>query len=133
MALALPLLLAMGLGMVEFGQYFHVKHTFEAATRDSCRIAIGASATQSQVVARMTAVLSNANITYNSSWLTMTDTTSNTTVTDVAMVPAGHFLKVQLSTTYDQIPGIVRPLYSFTGKGIANGKPVKGTTIMVKE
>jgi Flp pilus assembly protein TadG len=133
MALALPLLLAMGLGMVEFGEFFHVKHTFESATRDGCRMAISAAATQSQVVARMTAVLADANITYNSSWLTMIDTTSNTAVTDVSTVPAGHFLKVQLSTAYDQIPGVVRPLYFFTKNGIGTGKAIKGTTTMVKE
>jgi Flp pilus assembly protein TadG len=133
LALVMPLLLAMALGMVEFGQYFYIKHTFESAARDGCRVAISSAATQSQVVARVTAVLSGSNITYNSSWLAMTDTTSNTTVTDVATVPAGHFLKIQISTVYDQLPTVVRPLYAMTHAGIGTGKTVKGTTIMVKE
>jgi Flp pilus assembly protein TadG len=135
LALSLPILLYIGFGMAEFGQFIYIKHAFEAAARDACRIAITPTATQSQVTTTLTNTLTQANVTYNSSWLTLTDLGPSTTgtITNVANVPLGDEIQLTLSTTYSAIPNVVRPLYSLTGAGIGTNKTVVGECTMVKE
>jgi Flp pilus assembly protein TadG len=132
-AIVLNVLTWVGMGMVEFGQYFYIKHAFEAAARDGARQATLPSATQTAVTSAITSTLQQANVTYNSSWLTIKDLTSNTTVTDISTVSSGHTVQLTLSVNYDQIPNVVRPLYSITGKGIKNGKPMTGLCVVLKE
>ena len=133
MALAFPLLLYLVMGMIEFGQYFYIKHCFESAVRDGGRYAILANSTQAQLVNTLTMSLQQANITYNSSWLTITDITAATPVTDVSKVPAGDQVQITLSTTYGNIPNALRPLSSLTGVGISSTKAVNAIYITVKE
>jgi Flp pilus assembly protein TadG len=133
MVFSFSLLMFIAMGMVEFGQYFYIKHAFEAAARDAARASILATATASSPATAATYTLSEANVTFNSSWLTITDTTAGSTVSDVSTVPAGDILQVQLLATYDQIPNVLRPLYSMTGQGIKNGKPMLGQCTMVRE
>ncbi len=133
MAIAFNLLIVLSMGMVEFGQYFYIRHAFESAVRDGARYAILSTATQAQTVSTITATLAEANVTYNSSWLTITDLTSGGTVTDVSTVPAGDQMQFTLSTTYASLPNAVRPLYSWTGQGIGNAKVINATCIFVKE
>jgi len=133
MAISFSVLLFLTFGLVEFGQYFYIKHCFEAAVRDGARYAILATATQAQTGATMTLTLKEANVTYNASWLTITDLTAGTSVTDVSQVPAGDQIQLTLSTTYGNIPNAVRPLYSMTGEGIGPNKVISSTCVMVKE
>ncbi len=76
MSNALSVLLFVTFGMVEFGQYYNVKHCFEAAVRDGSRVATLPSASQAQTVATITTTLQQANVTFNASWLTVTDQTA---------------------------------------------------------
>ncbi len=133
MIIAFPVLLYLSFGLVEFGQYFYIRHCFESATRDAARYAILGTATQAQTVSTITAALQQANVTFNSSWLTITDLTAGTTVTDVSQVPAGDQIQLTLSTTYGNLPNAVRPLYAMTGQGIGPNKILAATCIMVKE
>ncbi len=133
MTVTFSVLLFVTFGMVEFGQFFYIKHCFEAAVRDGGRVAILPSASQSQMVSTITATLAQANVTYNASWLTVTDVTTGTTVTDVSQVTIGDQMQLTLSTTYGNIANAQRPLYSLTGKGITNGKVLTATSLMVKE
>jgi Flp pilus assembly protein TadG len=135
LALAFPMVLYMGFGLVEFGQFMYIKHCFEAAARDATRVAILSSSTQTQVTAALTSTLSQANVTYNSSWLTITDLgpTSTGSVSNVATVPAGDEIQLVLSAAYSTIPNAVRPLYNMTGYGISGNKVVVGECTMVKE
>lgn len=135
LALTFPLLLAMAFGLVEFGQYMYIKNCFEAAARDGMRIAILSTATQSQVTTAISNTLSQANVTYNSSWLTITDLgpTSSGTVSNVATVPMGDEIQLVLSANYSSISNAVRPLYALTGHGIGAGKTISGECTMVKE
>lgn len=135
LAIAFPILLAMAFGLCEFGQYMYIKHCFEAAARDGMRQAILATATQSQVTTTLTNTLAQANVTYNSSWCTITDSgpSFTGTVTNVATVAAGDELTLTLSATYSTIPAAVRPLYSMTGVGIGPTKTVVGECTMIKE
>jgi Flp pilus assembly protein TadG len=135
LAIAFPVLLAITFGLCEFGQYMYIKHCFEGAARDAMREAILATATQTQVTSTITSTLSQANVTYNSSWLTITDLGPgfSGTVTDVSTVAAGDELTLKLSATYSTIPCAVRPLYSMTGVGIGPTKTVVGECTMIKE
>lgn len=133
-AVAVPLLLFMAFGMVEFGQFFYFRTAFESAARDAMRFSIPGAAQQGDPAAAATRALAASNITYNSSWMTIIDVSnSNATVTDVSAIPAGHLLTCTISTTYYLLPGVCRPLYSFTGFGITNSKTVSGQCSMVKE
>lgn len=135
LVLLLPVLLAFSFGLVEFGQYMFIKHCFESAARDAARVAILPSATQTAVTNVLTNTLSQANITYNSSWLTITDLGPGSTgsVSDVSTVAQGDELQLTLSATYSSIPSAVRPLFSTTGFGIGSGKTVVGECTMIKE
>ncbi|MGA2229686.1 MAG: TadE family protein [Tepidisphaeraceae bacterium] len=135
LALALPMVLYLAFGIVEFGQFMYIKHAFEAAARDATRVAIMANATQTQVTSTLTTTLSEANVTYNSAWLTITDLgpSSSGSVTNVANVPVGDQIQLILSANYASIPNAVRPLYQLSGVGIGSGKSVVGECTMVKE
>lgn len=134
-AIALPIVTSMAFGLVEFGQFMYIQHCFEAAARDAARVAIMANATQSQVTSTITNTLAQARVTYNSSWLTITDLgpSGSGTITNVSTVPAGDQIQFTLSATYSQIPNAVRPLYQTTGFGIGTAKTVVGECTMVKE
>jgi Flp pilus assembly protein TadG len=135
LSLVLPLLLSMAFGLVEFGQYMYIRHCFESAARDAMRIAILSTATQSQVTTTLTSTLSQANVTYNSAWLTITDLgpSGSGTISNVANVPAGDEMQLTLSTTYSGLPNAVRPLSAITGVGVSASKTVSGVCTMVKE
>ncbi len=133
MAFALPVLLWLAMGMAEFGQYFYIKSTFQAAARDVARASILSTALTTDPATTATRTLGFANVTFNSSWMTIQDLTAGTTVTDVTAVAPGHTLQVTLQVNYDQIPNVYRPLYQMTGQGIKNGKPMIGQCAMVRE
>jgi len=135
LALTFPLVCFMAFGLVEFGQFMYIKHCFESAARDAMRVGIMANATQSQVTTTLTNTLAQANVTYNSSWLTITDLgpSGSGTVSNVASVTAGDLMQLTLTANYSTIPNAVRPLYQMTGVGIGSGKTVVGECTMVKE
>ena len=137
---AFQVLMLLAFGMVEFGQYFYIRHAFEGAARDGARLAILPSATQTAVNTVMLSTLKQAlpNLTsFNTSWLAMTQTDpvtgSSTSLSDIANASAGNEVTIKLSAAYDTLPGVYRPLYAITTKGIANGKQVTGQATMVKE
>jgi Flp pilus assembly protein TadG len=135
MSLLLPVLLSLAFGLVEFGQYLYIKHCFESAARDAARVAVLSSATQAQVTSVVSSTLLQANITYSSSWLTITDLgpSGSGTVSNIANVPAGDEMQFTLSTNYSAIPNVVRPLSSMTGIGVKSTTNVVGMCTMVKE
>ncbi len=134
MAVAMPLLLYVMFGMVEFGQYFYIRTTFESAARDAGRAAVLHYAAAGDPAAAATRTLALSNVTFNSSWLTINDySNANAVVTDVSTVAVGHVLIVTLSATYSQVPNAYRPLYQFTGLGISSTKLCAGYCTVVKE
>ena len=141
MALVFPVLIYLGLGMVEFGQFFYVKNAFQQAARDAGRAAIMPGADQPDPYTAARATLAAAGITFQNAWLTITDITpggfgsafGSTNVTDCSTVTTGHAMTVTVTTTYMNLPGSVRPLYSTTGTGIGNGRTVAGQCLVLKE
>jgi Flp pilus assembly protein TadG len=135
LALTFPILMFMAFGLVEFGQFLYLKHCFEAAARDAARVAVMSTATQAQVTSVLSTTLAQANVTYNASWLTITDLgpASTGSVANVANVPMGDEIQLTVSTNYSAIPNVVRPLYQLTGAGIGSGKTISGQCTMIKE
>jgi Flp pilus assembly protein TadG len=134
MAVFLPLLLFIAFGMVEFGQYFYIRTTFEAAARDAARAAILVNAAQGDPAKAATTTLGLSNVTFNSSWMTIVDySNGSATVTDCSTVPMGHALIVTIAAYYHQIPNAYRPLYSLTGIGVDNTKIISAQCQMIKD
>jgi Flp pilus assembly protein TadG len=134
MAIVLPVLLWLCMGMAEFGQYFYIKSAFQAAARDVARASILATAISTDPANTATRTLGYANVTFNSSWMTIQDVTGTpVTVTDVSQVAPGHALQITIQVTYNLIPNVYRPLNQITGQGIRNGKLMIGECTMIKE
>jgi Flp pilus assembly protein TadG len=137
MAIVMQLLLVVFFGCVEFGQYLYIKHSFQAAARDAARAASLPSATTASVQAKAASTLLQANVTLDTSWLTLCDVSSDgstsTTVTDVTSIPSGDRVQVKIATTYDQVPNAFRPLYQLFHQGVGTGKPIAGTSTVVRE
>jgi len=132
--LVLPVLIYLALGMAEFGQYYHIRSSFEQAAVDAARLGIPATAQQGDPATAATQTLGYVGVTFNSSWLTITDySNSNATVTDVSQIAPGHMLIFKIQTTYSQLPNAYRPLYGMTGIGVGSSKTVSGQCSMVKE
>jgi len=142
LAIVLPVMIYLCMGMVEYGQFFYIKNAFQQAARDACRAAIMPNAMQADPATAATRALAAAGITMQASWLTVVDITpagfgavyGTGTVTDVSQVSAGHALQVTLTTTYGSLPGAVRPLsaVSATG-GIPSSRAITGISTGLKE
>jgi hypothetical protein len=134
MAVVLPMLTFLAMGLAEFGQFFYVRMAFESAVRDAMRCAIPAAAKQGDPAAAATATLAAAGITFDPSWMVILDTANGySTVTDCSTVPAGHGLITIMFATYAALPNACRPLSSFCGVGIGSGKQIVCKCTMVKE
>jgi Flp pilus assembly protein TadG len=134
MAVSLPLLLFLSFGMAEFGQYFYIRTTFEAAARDAARAAALQTAAQADPTTAATRTLALAHVTFNSSWMTIVDSSNgNATVTDVSTVPLGDVLIVTIHASYYQIPNAYRPLFQMTGIGVDNTKVITAQCQRIKE
>jgi Flp pilus assembly protein TadG len=133
MAIVLPLLIVLVMGMAEFAQFFYVKNTFQEAAREVARMSVPASAVKADPATAATSALARINVPFTSSWMTIIDLTHFTLVSDVSTIPAGDVFTVIIQQNYDLIPGTYRPLYLLTGQGIGNGKSITGQSTAVKE
>jgi Flp pilus assembly protein TadG len=125
-ALVLPVLLALSMGMIEFGQFFYAKHTITAAARDGCRTAILGNSTHAQAVAAVNSTMNSAGFAQGTYTVTFRDPSSNATIANVALVQKGDGVRVTVQANFGDIG--TRPL----GVIPAN-KQVTGTTTMIKE
>jgi Flp pilus assembly protein TadG len=133
MAIVLPVLIFLVMGMAEFAQFFYIRNTFQEAALEVARMSIPASALQTDPTTAATSTFSRINVTFNASWMTITDLTASTLVTDVSAIPRGDVFKVVIQQNYDSVPGTYRPLFLITGQGIGNGKAIIGESTAVKD
>ena len=93
---ALQVLLFLTFGMVEFGQFMYIRHAFVSAARDGARVAIlPTTTTVTPINNAITTTLSLAGITYNTNWLTLTQSTDGVTFTSCAgptSVGSGNYI-----------------------------------------
>jgi Flp pilus assembly protein TadG len=125
-ALVLPVLLALSMGMVEFGQFFYMKHTIQAASRDGARTAILSSTTHSAAQTAITNTMNSANVAANKYTVTFQNAATNATISDVGTIAKGTGIRVTITATAGNVS--VRPL----GVIPAN-KAIVGMTTMIKE
>ena len=137
MAFVMTLLLILSMGVIEFGQFFYIRHAFGAAAREAARQAGVESATNAGVQAVAAATLMQANVVMDSSWFQAYDIPPTggpgTPVTDLSTIPTGDRVQITIATTYGQVPNAFRPLYQLFGKGIGSAKPIAGTCTTVRE
>jgi Flp pilus assembly protein TadG len=133
MAIVFPVLIFLVMGMAEFAQFFYVRNAFEEAACEVARMSVPPSAVQADPTTAATNAFNRINVTFNSSWMTITDLSASVYVTDVSTIPRGDVFRVTIQQSYDAIPGTYRPLYLLTGQGIGNGKLILGESTAVKE
>lgn len=125
-ALVLPVLLALSMGMVEFGQFFFAKHTITAAARDGCRTAILSGSTHAEAVAAVHSTMNSAGYAQDKYTVRFSDPDTNATITNVALVQRGNGIRVTVRADFGDIG--TRPL------GVVPAdKQVSGITTMIKE
>jgi Flp pilus assembly protein TadG len=128
MMFVLPILLGLSFGVVEYGYFFFVKQTVQAAAREGARAAVVASATNQEVTDAVANVMSSAGLSNTGYSVAVTDTAGNTVT--VGNVAAGNSLKVTVQCTWGSVG--VHPLPEVLG-GLSPTKIVKGATVMRKE
>ncbi len=142
MAIVLPMMLYLAMGMVEYGQFFYLHNAFQQAARDALRAAIMPNAQAADPATAATRTLAAAGVTFQASWMTLTDitpaswggTAGTGTVTDCSQVSAGHGLTCTITTTYGTLPGAVRPLSSLNAPaGIPSARAIAGASTGLKE
>jgi Flp pilus assembly protein TadG len=117
-------LISLTFGAIEFGDYFFVKHTLEAAAREGARNGITDTATNTTVQTAVTNVLTAAGGTSWGTVTAITDTNGNSI--NVATTTAGNPIEVEVSCTWG-VCGL-RPMQL-----IGYNKQVVGSCVMRKE
>lgn len=126
-ALVLPVLMAMSLGMVEFGQFFYMKHSIQGASRDGARRAILGSTTHTNASNAVKNAMTAAGVTDATKYkVAFQNAQTSASITDVAAVTKGTAIKVTVTATAGAVS--VRPLGI-----IPASKAIVGTTTMIKE
>jgi Flp pilus assembly protein TadG len=125
-ALVLPVLLALSMGMVEFGTFFQAKHTITGAARDGCRTAILGGATHAQAVAAVDNTMNSAGYAQGTYTVGFSDPDSSAAIADVALVERGRGVRVTVRANFGDIG--TRPLGVLPAD-----KAVTGITTMIKE
>lgn len=131
--LVLPLLLALTLGVGEYGYFFYVKHNLVNASRAGARASIPAGATNSTVNTAVNRALFAAGMTPSDSSLgnyTVAIKNSGGADVTVASVAIGTDIFVTVSANWDTVG--VRLIPPVMG-GISAGRTVKATSVMRKE
>jgi len=116
-AIVLPILLLMSFGLVEFADFFYLKHILQGAAREGARAAILAGVADPN--AAVTQALTTAGL--NTANYTIT-----TTPEDLSSAAAGDEIQVVVEGTWSVIG--LRPMRLISGDA-----KVRGSAIMMKE
>lgn len=126
-ALVLPILFTISFGMVEFGYFFFVKHTLQAAAREGARTGIVPSATNAKVTSTVATAMEAAGFDGIAYEVNIQHGTSDANL-NVATAPAQTPVKVVVHCSWSAIHPGLRPLGL-----IDDGKQVQGAAVMMKE
>jgi Flp pilus assembly protein TadG len=128
MVFVLPILLGLAFGVVEYGYYFFVKNSVQAAAREGARAAAVPSATLQNVVDAVGAAMTTSGLNNTGYTLSVTDTSG--VAINMATVTAGTSIKVTVQCTWGSVG--IHPLPEVMG-GISPSKAVRGATVMRRE
>ena len=126
-ALVMPILLGLCFGMVEFGYYFFVKHTLQAAARDGARMGIVPTGTNAKVTATVATAMKAAGFEQMAYQIEIRNGANDATL-DVSTAAAQTPVKVVVKCNWSAVGTGLRPLGL-----IVETTQVKGTTVMLKE
>jgi Flp pilus assembly protein TadG len=126
-ALVLPILFALGFGMVEYGYFFFVKHALQGAARDGARVGIVPSGTNAKIQTTVSNVMQASGL-----------STIGYQV-DIKNGSTDAALDVSTATTQTPVKVVVRCTWSSIGTGlrpmglIPGATQCKGAAVMMKE
>jgi Flp pilus assembly protein TadG len=123
MAMVLPILLMLSFGIVDYGYYFFLKSTVQAAAQAGARAAIVPGATSANVTSAVSAIMTPAGLSSTSYSLT-------TNPTDMSTAASGANITVTISCTWGTVG---YHTLSTTMGGIASTKQMSTTITMRKE
>jgi Flp pilus assembly protein TadG len=124
-AFALPVLIAVAMGSIEFGYFFYTKHCVQSAARDGVRSGIVAGGTNSNVTTAVQNSMTAAGLQNSGYTVTIRHASTNANLT-LGSTSAGTPVRVTVSCTWGAVG--VSPLGV-----IPSNKPVSGATVMYKE
>jgi Flp pilus assembly protein TadG len=113
MALLLPVLVLLLLGIMEFGRAYNAQVTLTNAAREGVRV-MAITNVEADAKTAATNAASTLRMTSTNPAFTFTFTTETTTYTSCA---AGRQVSMTISYTLDSLTGIAGP-FSMTGKGV---------------
>jgi Flp pilus assembly protein TadG len=116
-AILLPLLLAVVLGLVEFGRAMMVQQTLVATSREACRVAVLAGTSKTDVIDRATASLGAAGIS------TFTISMNPDPPSSAA---EGTAVTVTIQVSFDNVTWLPVPIY-------LGGKTLSAAAVMRRE
>jgi Flp pilus assembly protein TadG len=120
--LVLPMLLMFAFGVIDYGYYFYVRNTFQAAAAAGARAAVTASPTNTTVNNLITNMMSGAGLA--NSGYTVTFNPS-----DVSTATTGSAVTVTISTTWGAAG---THMLGTTWGGISTTKSVSASAAMMK-
>jgi Flp pilus assembly protein TadG len=113
-ALVLPILLVLSMGMLDFGRAFHAKSIVDAAAREGARVAVVTAPDVGVVQTRVNDVLVAGGIT-------------GAPLATVSAVGPDHMVTVQVTVTFQFVtPGV----FSLIGASYGNTIPLTGKSTM---
>jgi Flp pilus assembly protein TadG len=128
LAFSLMVLLALTLGVAEYGFAFFVKHNMQAAAREGARAAIVPGATAQQVTDAVTVMMKTAKLDQAGFAVVVTDSAGK--AVDVSKATPGTLIRVEVRCTWEGVG--VHALPTAMG-GIDPKKVLSAVTVMRKE
>lgn len=127
-ALALPLLISLMLGLVEFGYYYHVNNVIGGAARNGARAGIPWNSKLSDITTAVAEVMTASGLNPSTTYTVVVADSNGTTVTDVTAIPSGSDFKVSVTVQW----GVAGSGYQTLGL-IDSNRAVTASCTMRKE
>lgn len=108
-AIAMPILIVLVMGMVEFGYFYHVKSVFVSAAREGARAGAPWNASRSDVETAVADVMRSAGISSANYVVTITNATGNS-VSNLLTVSSGSRFDVTVTAQWNVLGNGLRPL-----------------------
>ncbi len=123
LAIAMPVIMMLVFGVMEYGYFLYVKNTLQGAARDGARQAVIATATNATVQTAVDTAMLAAGL--QASGYSVTTSPAN-----VSGLPSGQAITVTVTCNWGTMG--VHPLPQSLG-GIGNSKLVQGVALMNRE
>lgn len=124
-ALGIPILLYVTFGLIEFGDYFYVKHSLMDAAHAGAMAASIGGASYSSVTSAVSSSITSASLANSGYTVQVQD--NGTVVNTLSNVNAGDFITVTVSATWSTAANNCRPMGFISGSKVVTGTVVMRT------